>query len=330
MKRLCLTAFGEPPEVFALEPLPNDLKAGAGEVVVTMEAASINPSDLRLSRGTYGLKPSLPFPMGAEGVGRVSDIGAGVSEALAGKRVIIVPNGKQGTWAEKLVTQAQNVVPTDEHADAKQLAMLGINPATAYLMLKHYGHLMPGDWIAQTAANSAVGQNVISLAKLAGLKTLNVVRSAEAAAQVREFAGDRVLIQDDTLKQGIEDALEGEQLSLILDPVGGKALGSLVESLNAGGTIVAFANQSGEQPLFEIRDFIFRGLELQPFWLTRWLHSAPAIEITNLYKKLSKLAANGLSPAVVEQVYPLDQFKEAITHALKSGRGGKILFEFNS
>ncbi len=59
--------------------------------------------------------------------------------------------------------------------------------------------LMPGDWIGQTAANSAMGQYIIALAKLAGVKTLNVVRREEAAEQVRQWGGDRIVQQGDNL-----------------------------------------------------------------------------------------------------------------------------------
>jgi NADPH:quinone reductase-like Zn-dependent oxidoreductase len=79
----------------------------------------------------------------------------------------------------------RNIVPMSDEADPLQLSMIGINPATAYLLLNRYVSLMPGDWIGQTAANSAMGQYVIKLAKLAGVKTLNVVRRK---AGVRAFA----------------------------------------------------------------------------------------------------------------------------------------------
>src|SRR5712672_2618825 len=106
-----------------------------------------------------------------------------------------------------------------DEADPLQLSMIGINPATAYLLLNRYVRLMPGDWIGQTAANAAMGQYIIALAKLAGIKTLNVVRREEAAEQVRQWGGDRVLLQGDNLHdnlhKGIEEALDGKKLSLV-------------------------------------------------------------------------------------------------------------------
>jgi NADPH:quinone reductase-like Zn-dependent oxidoreductase len=267
--------------------------------------------------------------MGGEGVGRVSRAGAGVDTSLVGKRVLIVPNSEQGTWASHIVTPARSVVPVSETADQAQLAMLGINPATAYLMLKQYVRLMPGDWIAQTAANSAVGQYVIALAKMSGVRILNVVRSQDAAGQVRQFGGDRVVIQGENLSKEIEDALGGQALSLVLDPVGGEPVGTLSGSLRTGGVVVAYGNQSGQAPVFPPREFIFRGLQLHGFWLSRWIRSVPQLEVIDLYQKLGAFVADGALSAAVEQVYPLEQFKEAIGHAMRSSRGGKILFRFN-
>src|SRR2546426_7122750 len=107
---------------------------------------------------------------------------------------------------------------------------------------------MPGVWIGQTAANSAMGQYVIKLAKLAGVKTVNVVRRKEVAEQVRQWGGDRVVLQGDNLHKDIEDALDGKKLSLVLDTVGGAPVGELAKSLKAGGSIVVYGLQSGQFP----------------------------------------------------------------------------------
>jgi len=77
-----------------------------------------------------------------------------------------------------------NIVPVSDEADLLQLAMIGINPITAYLLLNRYVSLTPGDWIGQTAANSAMGQYIIALAKLAGVKTLNAVPRLD---EIRRF-----------------------------------------------------------------------------------------------------------------------------------------------
>ena len=244
MRQLQLLAHGEPSDVIELNTVAESA-LGQEDVLISMEAAPLNPSDFVLVRGMYGIRPAFPSPVGAEGVGRVTQTGSKVDSALQGKRVLILPTYEQGTWADQVVVPVRNIVPMSDEADPLQLSMIGINPATAYLLLNRYVSLMPGDWIGQTAANSAMGQYVIKLAKLAGVKTLNVVRRKEAAEQVRQFGGDLVVHQGDDLQKDIERALDGKGLSLVLDTVGGAPVGELAKALKTGGSVVVYALQAG-------------------------------------------------------------------------------------
>jgi NADPH:quinone reductase-like Zn-dependent oxidoreductase len=327
MRQLQLIAYGEPSDVIELNTIPEPA-LGQEDVLVSMEAAPINPSDFLFVRGIYGVTAAFPSSVGAEGVGRVAKIGSKVDPDLGGKRVLILPTYEQGTWADEVVVPVRNLVPVSEEADPLQLSMIGINPATAYLLLNRYVSLMPGDWIGLTAANAAMGQYIIALAKLAGVKTLNVVRREEAAKQVREWGGDRVVLHGDNLHKDIEEALGGKKLSLVLDMVGGTPVGELAKSLKPGGSIVVYAIQSGQFPAMPPKEFIYGGLSLHGFLLINWIRNAPRTEITEIYQKLGDLVADGSLSAEVEHVYRLDQFKEAFKQSLKSNRSGKILFKF--
>jgi len=239
----------------------------------------------------------------------------------------VVPTYEQGTWADEVVVPAHNIVPISGEADPVQLAMLGINPATAYILLNRFVALNPGDWVGQTAANSAMGHYIVKLAKLAGVKTLNVVRRKEAAEQVLLFGGDRVVLEGDDLQKEIEDALAGTKLSLVVDSVGGTSAGELAKSLKPAGSIVVYALQSGKFPIMPAKEFIYHGLSLHGFWLANWTRDAPRTEVYEVYQKLGDLVADGSLSAAVEHVYPLEQFKEAFEHSLKSQRSGKVLFK---
>ena len=328
MRQLQLMAHGEPSDVIKLKTVAEPA-LGQEEVLVSMEAAPLNPSDFLFVRGMYGVRPALPSPVGAEGVGRVTKTGSKVDSSLPGKRVMIVPSYEQGTWAEQVVVPVRNIVPLSGDADPLQLSMLGINPVTAYLLLSRYVSLMPGDWIGQTAANSAMGQYIIKFAKLAGVKTLNVVRREEVADQVRQFGGDHVVLQGDKLQKEIEEALGGKKLSLVLDTVGGTPVGDLAKSLKPGGSVVVYGMQSGQFPAVSPKEFIYRGLSLHGFWLINWVRNAPRTEIQEVYQKLGGLVADGSLSATVDHVYPLDLFKEAFEQSLKPNRSGKILFKFD-
>src|SRR5437868_10860704 len=256
MRQLQLTAHGEPSDVIELNTV-SEPTLGQEEVLISMEAAPMNPSDFLFVRGIYGIRPAFPSSVGAEGVGRVAKIGSKVDVALRGKRVLILPTYEQGSWADEVVVPVRNLVPMSDEADPLQLSMIGINPATAYLLLNRYVSLMPGDWIGQTAANAAMGQYIMALAKLAGVKTLNVVRRDEAAEQVRQWGGDRAVLQGDNLHKDVEEALGGKKLSLVLDILGGTPVGELAKSLKTGGSIVVYAMQSGQVPAISPRDLIY-------------------------------------------------------------------------
>jgi NADPH:quinone reductase-like Zn-dependent oxidoreductase len=328
MRQLHLIAHGEPSDVIELNTV-SEPALGQEDVLISMEAAPMNPSDFLFVRGIYGVRAAFPSSVGAEGVGQVAKIGSKVDPALRGKRVLILPTYEQGTWADEVVVPVRNLVTMNDEADPLQLSMIGINAATAYLLLNRYVRLMPGDWIGQTAANAAMGQYIIALAKLAGVKTLNVVRREEAAEQVREWGGDRVVLHGDNLHNDIEEALDGKKLSLVLDTVGGTPVGELAKSVKPGGSIVVYG-MSGQFPAMPFKEFIYRGLSLHGFWLINWIRNAPRAEIKEIYQKLGDLVADGSLSAAVEHVYSLDQFKEAFKQSLKSNRSGKILFKFGA
>jgi NADPH:quinone reductase-like Zn-dependent oxidoreductase len=179
MKTLQISSFGSPADVVELAEIER-ADPGPGQLAVAIEAAPINPSDLTLIKGVYGVRPELPAALGAEGVGRVIAVGDGVDASRVGERVLVVPTLEQATWRQQTVLDERNAVPVDGDGDPLQLAMLGINPLTAYCLLHGYVKLAPGAWVAQTGASSATAGYVVALAKHSGLRTLNVVRRADS------------------------------------------------------------------------------------------------------------------------------------------------------
>jgi NADPH:quinone reductase-like Zn-dependent oxidoreductase len=265
--------------------------------------------------------------MGAEGAGRVTAVGPGVDTALVGKRVIVLPTFVQGTWADSVVVPVGNVIALGEHTDPRQLAMLPVNPATAYALLHNYVDLHGGDWVGIDMANSAVGQYVIALAQHAGINVLAVVRREEAAQQVRDLGAAHVVVDGPDLADRVSQALGGEQLRLLLDGVGGaEPLARLVPAVEAGGTVVAFSSATGQPPVLPLADLIYRGISLHSFFILDFFRRTPAAELESVYAELADLLDRGVIRAAVESVYPLDKYRDAVAHAARTERSGKILF----
>jgi NADPH:quinone reductase-like Zn-dependent oxidoreductase len=236
----------------------------------------------------------------------------------------VLPNYEQGTWADRVVVPVRNLVPLPDAADPAQLAMLAVNPATAYLLLDRYADLKPGDWIGQNLGNSAVGKYVIALARRAGLKTLSVVRRKEAAEQIAH--GDVVLVDGDDLGERIAEALGGAELKLVLDGTGDGTAGALAHALEFGGTVVSYSSVTGHSPDLSLADYVFREIGARGMWLINWVRSAPHDEVARVYGELAALVEQGVLHVEVEATYPLERYREAFEHAKRPYRSGKILF----
>jgi NADPH:quinone reductase-like Zn-dependent oxidoreductase len=327
MKSIQLTAFDQPAAATKLVDGPSQ-RPQAGQLRATVEAAPINPSDFLLITGNYGFRPNLPSALGAEGVGRVVEVGEGVDASRIGERVLLATSPVTGTWAEEVVVDAEQAFQLDGDADPQQLAMLSINPVTAYALLHDFVDLKPGDWVAQTGANSATGRYVIGLAKQAGLHILNVVRRPEAAASIADLGGDVTIVADDNLSANIKKVLGGERaVSLLLDPIGGPVTTKLASAVRDDGTVVGFGGMSGQPHVLGSGELIFRGVNLRGFWLNRWHVRTPAAEKARVFAELGDMVAEGALHAPVEAAYSVDDYLAAFEHAQKSERGGKILFQ---
>jgi NADPH:quinone reductase-like Zn-dependent oxidoreductase len=328
MKALQFSSFGSPTDVVELTEIEPD-DPGPGQLTVAIEAAPINPSDLMLIKGIYGVRPELPAALGAEGVGRVIAVGDGVDAARIGERVLVVPTLEQGTWRQQTVIDEGNGVPVDADGDPLQLAMLGINPITAYCLLHGYAKLAPGAWVAQTGASSATAGCVIALAKQAGLRTLNVVRRADSVTTLLDAGADVVLVEGADLTEQATEAIGDARLELIIDAVAGDPVAKLASLLKAGGSIVSYTARNRQPLSIPIVDLIFRELSVHGYWLNRWLDSATQETIVRTYGKLADLVRNGTLATPVEATYALADYREAIGHAALNDRHGKVLFAFH-
>jgi len=114
-----------------------------------------------------------------------------------------------GTWRERFKAPAKMVFALPAQVDPKQLAMLRVNPPTAYLMLHQFVAPKPGNWVIQNAANSGVGHCLIRLAHEEGLRTVNLVRRKELIAPLRAFGADVVLLDGPDLDARV--AVEGAE-----------------------------------------------------------------------------------------------------------------------
>ena len=319
MKSAVLTSYGDPVSGLGFREVHEPEKPGIGQVLVGIEFSPINFSDILVARGLYALRPELPSVIGNEGVGRVLKIGEKVSGVRVGDRVVL-PLGRF-VWRQRLIVPAMDLIVLPEDADPRQLSMLRINPPTAHLLLDVYLKLRAGDWIVINAANSAIARWLIGLGKRKGLKILGLVRRAEVLDEVRAAGCDLALLDDDDAPAKMSQALGGLRPRLALDAVSGDASGRLAKLLGQGGTFVSYAAPSFAPLAISPFDVIFNDLTVRGFSIG---HPAFVEQIPQAIREAARMIAIHEVVVPITAIYPLDEIKSAVAHALQ---GGKVLLE---
>lgn len=298
---------------------------GEDEARVRVLYSPINPADINVLEGKYPVRPKLPGVPGVEGVGIVEAVGCSVSHVSAGMHVLL-PAG-MGAWRERGNANAAELVVVPDGVPLEQAAMLRINPPTALRMLEDFVELHSGNWVIQNAANSGVGRAVIQIAKAKGIKTLNVVRRAELVDELKSIGANEVILDDASVKETAQGFTAGAGVKLALNAVGGDSALRLASVLQDGGTIVTYGAM-GRQPLRIPNGLlIFQDIAWRGFWVTRWYKQASALEKQDMFSELFDLAKCGKLHTPVDAIYPLESGAEAIAHAMKGGRNGKILLK---
>jgi mitochondrial enoyl-[acyl-carrier protein] reductase / trans-2-enoyl-CoA reductase len=316
---------GNPADVLHVEPRTWPAPA-AGEVIVKMRAAPINPADLNQIEGKYPVRAELPATPGFEGAGVVAEVGPDVTNVALGALVILPHN--VGTWRDAVAVKADELVVVPAGIKPVHAAMLKINPMTAWRLLHDYVDLARGDWLIQNAANSAAGRAVIQIARELGYKTVNVVRRSELVGELRAEGGDVVLVDSENLRHQVEDAIGGPPIRLGLNAVGGESALRLANCLAPESTLVTYGAMSLQPLKIPNGLLIFKDLRFRGIWINKWYDNATHAQRMEAFQHLFEMAKRGLLQTKVEKAYPLSEAKTAVAHAARGQRSGKIIFEF--
>ncbi len=325
MKAVLVTRFGPAAEVAEVADVRDPGLPAPGQVLLDILAAPINPSDFLVFQGRFGATPPpLPAPAGGEAVGQVAAVGDGVTNLKIGDRILALHAGR-GNWRQRVLAPAAGVRALPAEADPLQLAMLAVNPATALHMLTRYVTLSPGEWLIQNAGNSAVGHCVIWLARQRGLRTISVVRRADQVAPLLATGGDVVLVDGPDLPARVAAAVDEQPVRLALDAVAGSATARLARCLAPRGTLVLYGLLSSPDSTVPASELVFRDITLRGYWFTPWFERASPEDRAALYAELGQLVVDGTIRVGVEACYPLERVRDALAHAARSDRSGKIL-----
>ncbi len=316
--------FGKPTEVLSLGDRPTP-EPKANEVRVKTILASIHNHDLLTIRGKYGFKPEMPAIGGSEAVGIIDAVGSDVKDLKVGQRIAAA--SVQATWAEYFVASEDMVFPVPESLNDEMAAQLIAMPLSA-LMLLEFLEVERGQWLIHNAANGAVGKSLAMLAAARGVKTINVVRNADAIHELEALdIKNNINTSDDDWKDQVKSIIGDEKISAAVDSVGGEASGALLSLLGHGGTFAVFGAMSGKPMMLNPTDIIFKQATLKGFWGSKISQEMSVDNKQRLVDELIDRAVGGKLQLPVEAVFDLADITKAVDGKIQSDKKGKILLK---
>uniref|UniRef100_A0A914BYU9 Enoyl-[acyl-carrier-protein] reductase, mitochondrial n=1 Tax=Acrobeloides nanus TaxID=290746 RepID=A0A914BYU9_9BILA len=319
---------GPPNEVLSLHKSEISSEVSSNKVLVKWLASPINPLDINKIEGTYPWKKEFPIVGGSEGTGVIEKVGNNVHDLKPGDSVVSMGIGVP-LWNEYCVVDNSQLMKIDSRLDLISAATLIINPPTAYAMLKDYVDLDAGDIVIQNAANSGVGRSVIQLAKIFGLKSINLIRDRpnvqELKNELRQLGADFVFTEEEFRNDGKKFLTSlGKPIRLAINGVGDRSCLAISSALSAGGTLITYGGMSKKSHLISTSSFVFKNIKAVGI-AAGWLLPQKPGKVQAMFDHIQKLCINGqLKPPPVE-TYEMEQFSKAINRALEGKHGKQVL-----
>ncbi|WP_280490229.1 NADPH:quinone oxidoreductase family protein [Nocardia carnea] len=310
------------PDTIVIRELPDPV-AGPGEVVVGIEAASVNYPDVLIAAGRYQVSVPTPFTAGSEFAGRVLSVGPGVDHVAPGDAVMGTAVG--GAFAEQIVVPAAGLSPVPRGLDMVHAAAFNVTYRTAYHSLTTFGELEPGDWVVVLGAAGGVGTASIDIATRLGAKVIAAVSTRERADACRELGAVETIVYDEeNLKARIKE-ITGRGADVVIDPVGGPYSEQAFRAITWGGRFVVVGFAQGDIPRIPLNLVLLKGAIVRGFEIrTLASHLPDAVEKGR--REIERLVAQGMKPYVSE-VHPLDATPLALTRVAERQTTGKIVID---
>jgi NADPH2:quinone reductase len=323
MKAVLCKQFG-PPESLVVEDLPSP-KAGAGEVVVSVKAASLNFPDVLIIQNKYQFKPPLPFSPGSEMAGLVKEVGEGVKGVKAGDRVIAFTT--YGAFAEEVKVEAGRLVPIPEGMDYNSAAAFLLTYGTSDHALRDRAQLKAGETLLVLGAAGGVGLAAIEIGKAMGAKVIACASSVDKLEVCKQHGADEVINYSGGEKDGfavfretIKQFTGGKGVDVIYDAVGGPYTEPALRSSAWRGRLLVVGFAAGEIPKIPLNLTLLKGCSIVGVFWGDFARREPKAFAESI-GQLGKWFREGKLKPHVSQTFPLAKAVEALQ--LMAGRKAK-------
>src|SRR5215510_1685105 len=321
MKAVVCKQFG-PPESLVYEEQPSP-RAGPGEVVIAVKAASLNFPDVLIIENKYQFKPPLPFSPGSEVAGVVKAIGDGVTTAAPGDRVMAFTT--YGAFAEEVKTDARRLLPLPSGMDFVSAAAFGLTYATSDHALRDRGQLAAGETLLVLGAAGGVGLAAIEIGKALGARVIACASTDDKLAVCRAHGADETInYATEDLRERIKSLTGGRGVDVVYDPVGGQYSEPALRSLAWRGRLLVVGFAAGDIPKIPLNLTLLKGCSIVGVFWGEFLRREPD-RFAAAMDKLGLWFAEGRLKPHVSATFPLERAADALAMMAARNVKGKVV-----
>ena len=320
MKAIRIHQFGPTEEALQYEEVPTP-EPGPSELLIKVEAASLNRADIGLRKGTYRISAdALPIIPGREFAGVITKVGTGVTEFNLGQRVVAYPS--LGGYAEYAVAKASEVRPVPDGVSSAQAAALPTVFLTAWFGLLEDGRLKAGEWLLVQAGSSGVGNAAIQIGKHLGAKVITTTVSEEKCRRLRQLGADVTIdvSQNDFVPEVMRDT-GNRGVDVVLEMIGGEVYDKSLKALAPGGRLFSIGGAFGAIP--DPPPTLSEGRKASRFSITNHLKAKP--QDFRQLDVILKLVQERKFQVVIGKTFPLAETRAAQRYLEGREHFGKVM-----
>ena len=294
-----------------------------GQVLIRIEAASLNFPDLLIVQNKYQMKPDLPFVPGSEYAGVIEAVGEGVTDLKVGQSVACLSG--TGGFGTHTLAPAKLCMPLPPGFPAVDAAAFIMIYATSHHALIDRAALKAGETVFILGAAGGVGTAAIQIAKAAGARVIAAASTDEKCALCKTLGADETInYTTQNMREVLKALTNGKGPDVIYDPVGGDFAEPAFRSIAWRGRYLVVGFASGPIPALPFNLALLKGASIVGVFWGDFARREPQANGA-MMAELAQWYAQGKVKPVIDRTMPMSDLKAAYAHMGSRGVMGKLL-----
>lgn len=295
----------------------------AGQVLIRIEAASLNFPDLLIVQNKYQMKPDLPFVPGSEYAGVIEAVGEGVTHLKVGQSVACLSG--TGGFGTHTLAPAKLCMPLPAGFPAVDAAAFIMIYATSHHALIDRAALKAGETVLVLGAAGGVGTAAIQIAKAAGARVIAAASTDEKCALCKSLGADETInYTTQNMREVLKALTEGKGPDVIYDPVGGDFAEPAFRSIAWRGRYLVVGFAAGPIPALPFNLALLKGASIVGVFWGDFARREPQANAA-MMAELAQWYAQGKVKPAIDRTMPMSDLKAAYAHMGSRGVMGKLV-----